>query len=488
MSFDNSVSRSSLTRLPAAMERPPLSRTGSQGSLSPIMRLDRALETHGVYRNLIVVGGGFAGMRVMRELEHTLPPDWTLTVISQENFITFNPLLPEVVGASLLPGHVVAPHRQMIHCSHVCMARVIEIDLAGKIIHYLGEGPGTFHYDQLVLTCGTHASLEVVKGMPSYGLPLKTLGDALFLRNHIIARLEQAELQPDIEHRRWLTSFVIVGGGFSGVETAGALVDFLFASLRYYKRVRAENIAITLLQSGDRLLPELSASLGASTLKKMRRRGVDVRLNARAVSVTDRAVHLESGEIVSAGTVICTIGAQSNALIDSLPAPKQRGRLRVDPDMSVPGCDHLWAAGDCAAVVNELDGKICPPTAQFAEAQAVQLAANIVARLNGRPTRPFHFRPKGQLASIGHNKAVAEILGLRLSGFVPWLMWRGLHLLRIPTLARKVRLFLEWNWAMFFPPDIAHFGYRRTLRSSGRDSPAANTSSPTVPAGRSTSQ
>lgn len=431
-----------------------------------------------MYKNLIIVGGGFAGMRTSRELEHTLPPDWTLTVISQENFITFNPLLPEVVGASLLPGHVVAPHRQMIHCSHVCMARVIEIDPVGKIIQYLGEGPGTFRYDQLVLTCGTQASLEIVKGMPSYGLPLKTLGDALFLRNHLIARLEQAELQPDREHRRWLTSFVVVGGGFSGVETAGELVDFLYASLRYYKRVRADDLAITLLHSSDRLLPELSASLGAFTLGKMRRRGVDVRLNARAVRVTDRAVHLESGEVVSAGTVICTIGTQPNPLIEALPAAKQRGRLLVNPDMSVPGCDGLWAAGDCAAVVNALDGKVSPPTAQFAEAQAAQLAANIVAHLSGRPTRPFRFKPRGQLASIGHNKAVAEVLGIRLSGFVAWLMWRGLHLLRIPTLARKARLFLEWNWAMFFPPDIAHFGYRRTQRRTSHETDAAGQPSP----------
>lgn len=427
-----------------------------------------------MHKNLIIVGGGFAGMRTARELEHTLPPDWILTVVSQENFITFNPLLPEVVGASLLPGHVVAPHRQMIHCSRVCMARVIEIDPVCKIIQYLGEGSGIFRYDELVLACGTHASLEVVKGMPSYGLPLKTLGDALFLRNQLIARLEQAELQPNIEHRRWLTSFVVVGGGFSGVETAGELVDFLYASLRYYKRVRAEDIAITLLHSGDHLLPELSASLGAFTLRKMCQRRVDVRLNARAVRVTDRAVLLESGEIISAGTVICTIGTQPNALIEALPVPKQRGRVVVNPDMSVPGLDGIWAAGDCAAVVNALDGKICPPTAQFAEAEATQLAANIVARLSGRATQPFRFRPRGQLASIGHNKAVAEVLGIRLSGFVAWLMWRGLHLLRIPTMARKTRLFLEWNWAMFFPPDIAHFGYRRTQRHTSHEAAVAD--------------
>jgi NADH dehydrogenase len=415
-------------------------------------------------KSLLIVGGGFAGTRAAQVLERTLPPDWMLTLISQENFITFNPLLPEVVGASILPSHVIAPHRQMIHCSHVCMAQVIEVDTAARVVHYLGEGAGTIPYDQLILACGTNANLDVVRGMGNYGLPLKTLGDAMFLRNRIIARLEQAEMQPDPEHRRWLTSFIVVGGGFSGVETAGELVDFLYASLKYYKRISCEDLRIVLLHGTDRLLPELSPHLGAFTLRKMRSRRIDVRLDARAVRVTARDVHLESGEIIQGGTVICTIGTQPNGLLESIPAVKNRGRLVVNPDFSVPGVAGVWAAGDCAAVVNALDGKLCPPTAQFAEAQAKQLAANIVARLKGQATRPFRYRPKGQLCSVGHNKAVAEIFGVNISGFVAWLMWRGLYLLRIPTLARKSRLFLEWNWAMFFPPDVAHLGYRRTQR------------------------
>jgi NADH dehydrogenase len=417
-----------------------------------------------MYKHLVVVGGGFAGLKVTQALEHTLPPEWTLTLISQDNFITFNPLLPEVVGASILPGHVVSPHRLMIHCSHVCMAQVTQIDTANQIVHYLGEGAGTMRYDQLVLACGTNANLDIIKGMGNYALPLKTLGDALFLRNRIIARLEQAELQPDAEHRRWLMSFVIVGGGFSGVETAGELADFLRASLRYYKRIRAQELRIVLLHSGERLLPELSASLGAFTLRKMRTQDVEVRLNARAVNVTDRAVHLEAGDIIEAGTVICTIGTQPNDLLAQIPAPKARGRLMVNPDMSVPEAKGVWAAGDCAGIVNEVDGNVCPATAQFADAQAKQLAANIVLKLKGAQTRPFRYRPKGQLSSIGHNKAVAEIMGLKLSGFIAWLLWRGLYLLRIPTMARKTRLFLEWNWAMFFPPDISHLGYRRSAR------------------------
>jgi NADH dehydrogenase len=419
-------------------------------------------------RNVVIVGGGFAGTKLAQCIEHRLPAGWRATLISQENFITYNPLLPEVVGASILPGHVIVPHRQMTCCANVNMTLVTDIDVTNRVIHYLGEGSGVLQYDELVLACGSNANLDIVKGMNKYALPLKTLGDALFLRNHVIARLEQAELQPDAAHRRWLMTFVIIGGGFSGVETAGELVDFLYASLRFYPRIRAEDLRICLLHGTDRLLPELSERLGAFTLRKMTQRGIDVRLKARAVLLTDRAVHLDSGDIIEGGTVVCTIGTAPNPLLDQIPAPKVRGRLQVNPDMSVPGVPGVWALGDCAAVPNARDNAISPPTAQFADRQARHLARNILAKLNGRPTRPFSYRPMGQLSSIGHNKAVAEVLGVKLSGFIAWLMWRGVYLLKIPTLSRKSRLFLEWNWAMFFPPDISHLGYRRTRRMSAK--------------------
>jgi NADH dehydrogenase len=417
-------------------------------------------------KNLVIVGGGFAGITLAQQLEHKLPPEWKLTLVSQENFITFNPLLPEVVGASILPGHVIAPHRQMIHCSNVCMAQVTDINYEAKQVHYLGEGSGVLQFDQLVLACGVNANLDLVKGMSQHALPLKTLGDALFLRNRIVSRLEQAELQPNPEARRWLTTFVVIGGGFSGVETAGVLTDFLRASLKYYPRIKSDDIRVVLLHGQNRLLPELSASLGEFAGRKMRMHGLDVRLEARAARIDDRAVTLASGEIIPAGTVICTIGTMPNSLVTDSPLPKERGRVQVNADMSVPGFDGVWALGDCAAVPNKLDGKVSPPTAQFADRQARQLAKNIAARLSGRSTAPFSFKPLGQLSTIGHNKAVAEMFGIKLSGFVAWLLWRGVYLLKIPTLSRKSRLFLEWNWAMFFPPDISHLGYRRTRRGA----------------------
>lgn len=418
-------------------------------------------------RRLVIFGGGFAGSKLAQRLGHRLPENWGLTLISQENFITYNPLLPEVVGASLGPAHVVAPLRQMIHCSQVNMANVIEIDLESKSIQHLGEGTGVLKYDQLVIACGVNANLNLVKGMAQYALPLKTLGDALFLRNRIISRLEQAELQPEPELRRWLTTFVVVGGGFSGVETAGEIHDFLKASVRYYPGISAGDCRVILLHSGDHLLPELSPSLGQFAYRKMMAKGMDIRLETRASRIDDRSVHLNSGEIIASGTVICTIGTAPNPIVESLPIEKERGRIRTNDDMSVPGHSGLWAIGDCAAVPNKAaKGSFAPPTAQFADRQARQLAKNIVAGLSGKPTQPFSYKPAGQLSSIGHKNAVAELLGLRLSGFVAWLLWRGVYLLKIPTLSRKVRLWLEWSWGMFFPPDIAHFGFRRTRRQA----------------------
>jgi NADH:ubiquinone reductase (H+-translocating) len=415
-------------------------------------------------RRIVIVGGGFAGVTLARRLERRLPAGWQIDLLSQDNYITYNPLLPEVVGASLLPGHVVAPLRQMVKRTRVCMVQVTDVDLAGKTVSYLGEGPGSLRWDQLVLACGQRANLGLVRGMATYALPLKTLGDALFLRNRVISRLEQAELNPDPLARRWLTTFVVVGGGFSGVEVAGELVDFLHASLRYYPRLPRDDCRVVLLHGGARLLPELSPSLGDFSYRKMRMDGLDIRLDARAALVDDRGVHLDSGEFLPAGTVVCTIGTAPNALVDALPLPKERGRIATAPDMAVPGHEGVWALGDCAAVPNAHDGRASPPTAQFAERQARVLAGNILARIHGRPTAYFAYAPVGQLASIGHNKAVAELFGLRIAGFVAWLLWRGVYLLKIPTLARKVRLYLEWNWAMFFPPDIAHLGYARTRR------------------------
>ncbi len=416
-------------------------------------------------KKIVILGGGFAGATLAAALEKRLPDDCSVTIVSKENHITYNPLLAEVVGASILPGHVVAPLRQIARRATVCMAPVSHIDLENRTLHYLGEGTGTISFDHLVLACGVNANLQLVPGMARYALPLKTLGDALFIRNRVLSRLEQASLQPNPRLRRWLTTFVIIGGGFSGVEVAGEIADFLRTSLKYYPTLDPEDCEVCLLHAGDRILPELSPSLSRFALCKMTRQRLNVRLNTRAARIDARGVLLEDGNRIASGTIICTIGTTPNPLINALPVPKVRGRLETHPDMSVPGHPGIWALGDCAHIVNAWDGNPAPPTAQFATREAVHLARNIAATLCGGSTTPFRFKPLGALSTIGHNKAVAEMFGMRLSGFVAWLLWRGIYLAKIPTLARKVRVFFEWNWGMLFTADIAHLGFLRTKRS-----------------------
>jgi len=415
--------------------------------------------------SVVILGGGFAGATLATTLEKRLPHNCSITLVSKDNHITYNPLLAEVVGASILPGHVVAPLRQMVKRTRICVAPVTDIDIDKQELHYLGEGSGVITYDHLVLACGVNANLDLIPGLARYALPLKTLGDAVFLRNRILSRLEQASLQPTPHLRRWLTTFIILGGGFSGVEVAGEITDFLHASLKYYPALDPDDCKVYLLHDGDRILPELPAGLSDFALNKMRRRGLDIRLNSRAARIDARTVELQDGERITGGTIICTIGTKPNPLIESIPLAKVRGRIKTNPDMSVPGQHGLWALGDCAHIVNAWNKQPCPPTAQFATREAEVLAGNIVACLRGKETRPFGFRPLGALSTIGHNKAVAEIFGVRISGFTAWLMWRGIYLLKVPTLARKVRVFFEWSWGMLFPADIAHLGYSRTKRS-----------------------
>lgn len=417
-------------------------------------------------KNLVIIGGGFAGVTLARKLEKTLPEEWDIFLLSKTNFITFNPLLPEVIGASVLPSHVQAPYRLILERTRIRMVVVDRIDYQAKCIHYHNDRQAHLAFDQLVFCAGVQANTKMLPGLNQYTLPLKTVGDALQIRNQIVERLEQATIHPDQERRKQLTTFVVLGGGFSGVETAGELEDFLKSAQRYYKNVERADCRIILIHGTDRLLPELSPKLSEITYKNFQKRGIEILLNERASTIEDEKVILKSGEVIEGATIICTIGTTPHVFVEDEVLPTQRGKIVSRADMSVDtgaaGLEGIWAIGDCALVPNAKSGELCPPTAQFADRQAKVLAKNIVAKLTGKKTQVFSYKPQGMLASIGHNKAVAEIFGLHFSGLIGFMLWRGVYLLKVPTLARKVRLFLEWNWAMFFPPDIAHLGFKRS--------------------------
>ena len=414
-------------------------------------------------KKLVIIGGGFAGLTLAKKLEKTMPTDWDIYLLSKTNFITYNPLLPEVIGASILPGHVQAPVRLVLKRTRIRMVTVDRIDYENKTVYYHNDREAHLQFDQIVLSAGVQANTDMLPGLREHTLPLKTVGDALRIRNQVIERLEQATIHPDPIRRAQLTTFIILGGGFSGVETAGELEDFLQSAQRFYKNVDRADCRIILIHGTDRLLPELSPKLSEVTKKNFEKRGIEIRLQERAQSIEEESVTLKTGEVIHGATIVCTIGTVSHAFVgecDELPT--ERGKVITNADMSVEGADGVWALGDCALVPNKLSGSYSPPTAQFADRQAKVLAKNIVASLSAKPTAEFSYKPQGMLASIGHNKAVAEIFGMRFSGLIGFMLWRGVYLLKVPTLARKVRLFLEWNWAMFFPPDIAHLGYKRS--------------------------
>jgi NADH dehydrogenase len=418
-------------------------------------------------RNIVIVGGGFAGTTLAAALERQLPAGHRVVLVSEESYTTFNPMLAEVVGASVFPEHVVAPLRQMLDTtkgSQFIMGRVAEVDFERRLVTATTlAGTRRIAYAQLVLAFGTRANLELVPGLAQHALPLKLVGDAMFIRNRVLQRVARIELEADAALRRRLGHFVVVGGGFSGVEVAGELADFLRSALRFYPRVQREELRVSLLQDAERLLPELPPSLGRAAATSLRARGIDVRLDARAARVDADGVQLAGGEFLDAGTVICTIGTRPNALVERLGLTLQRGRIQTAADLSVPGAEGVWAIGDCAAVANAArPGGLAPPTAQFAVAEAHALAHNIAARLSDRPTRAFGHVSKGSMATTGHLKGVAQLFGLRLSGLAAWLLWRAYYLSRMPTLGRKFRIWVEWTWGMFFAADITHLRFTRT--------------------------
>jgi len=414
--------------------------------------------------NIVIVGGGFAGTTLARELQGRMPPSVSLTLVSEESYTTFNPMLPEAVGAAIFPEQAVAPIRAMLFPStRFVMGTVTEVDSREKVLKCETlAGARTLAYDHLVFAFGSRARLDLVPGMAEHALPLKTVGDALHIRNVVLRRAARIELESDPALRRGLGHFIVIGGGFSGVEVAGTLADCLAGIGRYYPRVSPGELSITLVQDIDRLLPELPPRLGRAALSSLTSRGVNVLLGARAAEILEYGVRLSSSAMVEGGTVICTIGTRPNALVELLDVLKDRGRIVVAPDLSVPGHDGLWAIGDCALVTNALDGSIAPPTAQFAVQEAKQLARNLLARLHGKKLEPFRYRSRGMMASIGHLKGVAEVFGVPLTGLAAWLVWRAYYLSRMPTLGRKLRIFVEWTWGMFFPADITHLRFTRS--------------------------
>jgi len=406
---------------------------------------------------IIIVGGGFAGVTLAEHLNRFVSRDVEVVVISSENHMVFTPMLAEVAGRSLSGLDVVVPGRQIAPRATWLTATVTGVDLKKNEVEYTRPDgkTATLSYAHLVLACGSAVNLDVVPGMAAHAYTLRTIGDGLILGNEVIARFEQAAVEPDDAERQRLLTVVVVGGGFTGVEVAGHMFDLMRNIKGFYPRLSRDRPRMVLLQRGAKIVPEFQHdSLSEFALRKLRLNGLDVRLNTEVKEITERYVRLGTGERIDTGLTVCSVGTAPVDLIKKIGLPVERGRLKAEPDMRVAGAANVWAFGDCAAVPNAWNGQISPPTAQFALRQARQLAANLVRVQRGEATKPFRFRPQGLLATIGHHNGVAEIYGLKFSGLIAWFLWRSVYLLKIPTFRRKLNVVVDWTWDLFFKPNV----------------------------------
>jgi NADH:ubiquinone reductase (H+-translocating) len=419
-------------------------------------------------KRVLILGGGFAGAFTALHLEKELRdvPDVEIAVVAKENFLLFTPMLHEVAGADVAVTDIVQPLRKMLRHARVAVADIESIDLARKQVRVRHSGLAHTYdepYDQLVLALGAVTNFYGTPGLEEHALAMKTLGDAILVRNRVIDALGMADNLSDENERKAMLTVVVAGGGFAGVETAGAVNDLIREVIKFYPQLRQERCRVVVVHPGEVILPELSESLGRYAEKQLVRRGVEIRLKTKVTGYDGKEVALDDRTKIATHMLIWTAGITPPQLLSTLPCAKQRGCVVVDDCLRVPGWPGVWALGDCAQVPDPLNpGRFYPPTAQHAIREAATLASNIAASMRGQPPQPFKFKLIGLLATIGRRHGVAEIYGWRFSGIIAWWLWRGIYLSKLPGLQKKVRVAIDWALDLIFSKDLVQLP---TLRS-----------------------
>ncbi|MGH7704001.1 MAG: NAD(P)/FAD-dependent oxidoreductase, partial [Gemmatimonadales bacterium] len=406
--------------------------------------------------------------QVAMELQKLLSEEQLrLTVVNRDNHLLFTPMLHEVAASDLDITHIVNPIRKLVHRGSFFCGQVEHIDLERKRVrlsHAAGHHHHELEYDHLVLALGSVTNFFGLPGLEERALTMKSLGDAIALRNRMIELLEEADFECSAAQRHDLLTFLVAGGGFAGVETVSGINDFVREALEFYPHLRNEDIRVVLVHPGPVILPELSPKLGVYAKQQLEKRGVEIRVNTKVTGASEQGVTLSDGTVINATTLIWTAGTAPSPLLSPLGCRKDRGRVAVNEFMEVEGFPGVWALGDCAAVPNRKTGQPHPPTAQHAIRQGRVLARNLVASLRGGEKKPFVFETIGQLASIGRRTGVANILGVNFSGFIAWWLWRTIYLMKLPRFERKLRVALDWTLDIFFSKDLVQF---QTFRSGG---------------------
>jgi len=415
---------------------------------------------------VLILGGGFGGLYAALQFEKRKDPRFEITVVNRENFFLFTPMLHEIAASDLDLTNIVNPVRKMIRHINFFCGDVDKIDVEHKrvtVSHGFDRHSHDLEYDHLVLALGSVTNFFNLPGVAEHALTMKSLGDAIQLRNRLIAHLEEADTECARSNRSALLTFVVAGGGLAGVETIASINDFLRDALPFYPNLKEDMLRLVLVHPGDFILPELGEKLGRYADKKLRERDVEIHPKCKVAAVRPDVIELTSGDQIVSSTLIWTAGVSPNPILDLVMCAKERGRIKVNANLEVEGLDGVWALGDCALVPDHGTGGYCPPTAQHASREGKVLAQNIIATVTGKPKKPFRFKTLGQLAAIGRRTGVARILGVNFSGFLAWFLWRGIYWSKLPRVEKKIRVAIDWALDVFFSKDFVQYLDQRAL-------------------------
>lgn len=438
-------------------------------------------------KRILILGGGFGGIYAAIRLEKLLGrrTDVEVTLVTRDNFFLFTPMLHEVAACDLELSTIINPLRRMLRRVNTFIGTVESIDLERKIVrasHGLDGHAHELPYNHLILALGSSTNFFHLPGVEEFAVTMKSLTDAVELRNRVITHLEEANSECAAGERQPLLTFVVAGAGFAGVETLGAINDFVRDAIRFFPNLRLEYLRMVLVTPDKLILPELNPKLGVYAMHKLAQRGVEIVTGARVSSVERGVVELSTGQKIEANTLIWTAGTAPNRLVASLALPMRNGKIEVNEFLEVLGIEGVWAVGDCALVPNPKTGGFHPPTAQHALREGRTLANNLVASIRGGKKKPFRFSTLGQLAAIGRRTGVAHVFGINFSGFIAWWLWRTIYLSKLPRLEKKIRVALDWSLDLVFAKDFAcvtaaHSSYSRAAATAAELStlPAAPT-------------